>query len=340
MTISPSCARSSKRTIGAQTAAARSAVYLWADICRADLLVEVEAHGFARGGARMRRPLPVAIGLMTRVDPRVRCRRERARPRRQAGARRSARCGRSASVSPRCAFPTTAAPTKAVGTCCRCPTSSYRGKFLKADREGARAVLVDVERFEVEMSVSASVPTRSRRQRRAQRHARSAGQLRGRPETQRLAVARARSWHEARVAHAGARGRHRRELAALGRHDLRAEPQPRRGARTPGTSACMAGPLFGDRRRHARHLRCRPGVRDARATGVSRERRLRRLARHWHRPRAASKTPGSVPSCVTTTCAARCSPTVPLVRRDHAFTVGVGVAWVFASSSVLVDADD
>jgi chorismate lyase / 3-hydroxybenzoate synthase len=38
-------------TIGAQTPAARNAVYLWADICRADLLVEVEAHGFARGGA-------------------------------------------------------------------------------------------------------------------------------------------------------------------------------------------------------------------------------------------------------------------------------------------------
>ncbi len=35
---------------GAQAPAARSAVYLWADICRADLLVEVEAHGFAPGG--------------------------------------------------------------------------------------------------------------------------------------------------------------------------------------------------------------------------------------------------------------------------------------------------
>ena len=33
--------------LGALSAAAQSAVYLWADICRADLLVEVEAHGFA-----------------------------------------------------------------------------------------------------------------------------------------------------------------------------------------------------------------------------------------------------------------------------------------------------
>jgi len=39
--------------VGAGTPAASRAVYLWADICRADLLVEVEAHGFAppEGGA-------------------------------------------------------------------------------------------------------------------------------------------------------------------------------------------------------------------------------------------------------------------------------------------------
>jgi len=42
------------------------------------------------------------------------------------------------------------------------PYVVYRGKWLKADREGARALLVDVERVKVDVSVAASVPTRSR----------------------------------------------------------------------------------------------------------------------------------------------------------------------------------
>lgn len=37
-------------TVGAGSAAAREAIYLQADICRADLLVEIEAHGFAHTG--------------------------------------------------------------------------------------------------------------------------------------------------------------------------------------------------------------------------------------------------------------------------------------------------
>ena len=38
-----------ERIVGARSAAARDAIYLRADICRADLLVEIEAHGFVRG---------------------------------------------------------------------------------------------------------------------------------------------------------------------------------------------------------------------------------------------------------------------------------------------------
>ena len=39
-----------EREVGAGSAAAREAVYLQADICRADLLVEIEAHGFVHAG--------------------------------------------------------------------------------------------------------------------------------------------------------------------------------------------------------------------------------------------------------------------------------------------------
>jgi hypothetical protein len=41
-----------ERTVGADSVAARDCIYLQADICRADLLVEIEAHGFARNGAQ------------------------------------------------------------------------------------------------------------------------------------------------------------------------------------------------------------------------------------------------------------------------------------------------
>jgi len=42
------------------------------------------------------------------------------------------------------------------------PYFVYRGEFLRADREGARAVLVDAERLDVDISVAATAPTRSR----------------------------------------------------------------------------------------------------------------------------------------------------------------------------------
>lgn len=42
------------------------------------------------------------------------------------------------------------------------PYGVYRGKWLRADREGARAVLLDAQSVEVDLSVAASPPTRSR----------------------------------------------------------------------------------------------------------------------------------------------------------------------------------
>jgi outer membrane protein len=42
------------------------------------------------------------------------------------------------------------------------PYVAYRGEIFKADRDGARAVLLDAQRFDVDISASASAPTRSR----------------------------------------------------------------------------------------------------------------------------------------------------------------------------------
>jgi MipA family protein len=40
------------------------------------------------------------------------------------------------------------------------PYFVYRGQWLRADREGARAVLVDAQRFEVDLSLAAAAPAR------------------------------------------------------------------------------------------------------------------------------------------------------------------------------------
>ncbi len=42
------------------------------------------------------------------------------------------------------------------------PYAVYRGEMLRADREGARAVLVDSDRLDVDFSITASAPTPSR----------------------------------------------------------------------------------------------------------------------------------------------------------------------------------
>jgi chorismate lyase / 3-hydroxybenzoate synthase len=41
-----------ERAVGPASPAARDAIYLNADICRTELLVEIEAHGFIEPGAR------------------------------------------------------------------------------------------------------------------------------------------------------------------------------------------------------------------------------------------------------------------------------------------------
>ncbi|MDH5539411.1 MAG: MipA/OmpV family protein, partial [Rhizobacter sp.] len=42
------------------------------------------------------------------------------------------------------------------------PYVVYRGEWLKADRDGARAVLLDTAAVELDLSVSASAPTRAK----------------------------------------------------------------------------------------------------------------------------------------------------------------------------------
>jgi outer membrane protein len=218
------------------------------------------------------------------------------------------------------------------------PYVIYRGKFLRADREGARAVLVDVERFEVEMSVSASVPTRSR----------SNAARNGMPDLPpsfevgpKLNVALLRSPDK----------NMKLELRMPLRAVFTVESSPRSVGTTFEPSlnldllregwsiGVQGGPLFGDRRRHAHFY----GVEPAFATSQRAAYQAHGGYAGWQALAATSRRFGGtwVGAFVRyDNLRAAVFADSPLVRRDHAFTMGVGVAWVFASSSVLVATDD
>ena len=218
------------------------------------------------------------------------------------------------------------------------PYVVYRGQFLRADREGARAVLVDADRFEVELSVSASVPTRSR----------SNAARNGMPDLPpsfevgpKLNVALWRS----------ADRQAKLELRLPVRAVFTVERSPRSVGTTfsPNLSldlvrngwniGLQTGPLYGDRRRHE-HIY---GVDPVFATAQRPAYRAGGGYAGWQALASTSRRFAGTwvgafvryDSLRGATFAAS-----PLVRRDHALTMGVGVAWVFASSSVLVASDD
>jgi len=101
----------------------------------------------------------------------------------------------------------------------------------------------------------------------------------------------------------------------------------------------QAGPLFGDRRRHE-HVY---GVEPAFATPQRPAYRARGGYAGWQALASTSRRFGGtwVGAFVRyDSLRDAVFADSPLVRRDHALTMGVGVAWVFASSSVLVATDD
>ena len=218
------------------------------------------------------------------------------------------------------------------------PYVVYRGDFLKADREGARAVLVDVERFEVEMSVSASVPTRSR----------SNAARNGMPDLPpSFEVGPKLNVSLLRVPDRNMKLELRMPVRAV----VTVESSPHSVGRTFEPSlnldflrngwniGLQAGPLFGDRRRHA-HVY---GVDPAFATPQRPAYRAGGGYAGWQALASTSRRfNGTWLGAFVRYDDLRGAVFAdsPLVRRNHAFTMGVGVAWVFASSSVLVETDD
>jgi outer membrane scaffolding protein for murein synthesis (MipA/OmpV family) len=218
------------------------------------------------------------------------------------------------------------------------PYVVYRGEFLRADRSGARAVLVDVERVEVDLSVSGSVPTRSRD------NAARTGMPDLAPTVELGPNVNVLLW----------RAEDRRAKLDL-RLPLRAvltierSPDMAGAVFTPNLNldvragawnlGLLTGPLFGDRRHHQRLY----GVDPAFATPTRPAYTARRGYGGWQALVAASRRFdrfwfGAFVR-YDNLAGARFDDS-PLVRRRHALGAGFGVVWVFATSSEWVTLPD
>ena len=220
------------------------------------------------------------------------------------------------------------------------PYIVYRGTFLKADRDGARALLFDSQRVKVDLSVAASTPTRS-----ADNLARAGmpnlpGSFELGPN---LNVTLASS----------AKSRWKLDL----RMPLRAAVSLQRSPQFVGTTfspnlnldvgglsggwnlGVLTGPVFADRKYHD-HIY---GVDAAYATAGRPAYEARAGYGGWRALAATSRRFGStwIGAFVRyDSLKGAAFDDSPLVRRSSALTAGVAVSWVLATSSELVASTD
>jgi MipA family protein len=220
------------------------------------------------------------------------------------------------------------------------PFVAYRGRFLRADRDGARAILFAGRRVLVDLSLSASVPTRSKNN----------DARRGMPDlpgTFEIGPnANVELWQSADR-------RFKLDLRLPVREAITLQSSPRaigvtfspnlnldvRGFAESWNVGLLAGPLFADRRYHEHFYGVAPEFASAsrpaydapggyagwRATAAF----SRRLGNAW--------LGGFVRYDDLHGAAFAASP---LVRRESNVTAGFGISWIFATSSQRVRTDD
>lgn len=212
------------------------------------------------------------------------------------------------------------------------PYLVYRGRILRADREGARAMLVERERFDVDLSVAAGAPADS-----------SANDARrGMPDldptlefgpSANFTLARGADWTlDARLP--------LRAVFALG-SSLRqigwsAAPNVNLDLRWQGwTLGVQLAALAGDRRLHETYY----GVAPADATATRSAYRARGGRAGWQGTLGASRREGALwygAFVRADSLDGAVFEASPLVRRRHGLSFGVGASWVFAASGVRV----
>lgn len=212
------------------------------------------------------------------------------------------------------------------------PYVVYRGDLLKADRDGARARLLEAENDEINLSFNASAPTRSEDNRAREGMADLAPTVELGPV-----------WN-----HTFAKGpRHRVDLRVPLRAVFSVEsgPQHLGWISTPHVNldrsvgdwnmGLLAGPVFADRRYHQYFY----GVRDSEATIDRPAYRARGGYAGWQSTLAASRQVGDLWLGLFARfdqIAGSAMGDSPLVRERQQWSAGVAVSWIFARSSTLV----
>ena len=220
------------------------------------------------------------------------------------------------------------------------PYIIYRGTWLKADRDGARALLVDTQRVKVDVSVAASTPTRSRDNvaREGMPNLAAVGEI-GPNLNLTLAASAADRW--------------RLDL----RLPLRAAVTLQRSPKFIGTTfsphlnldlggvgggwnvGLLTGPLFADRKYHEHFY----DVDAAYATPERPAYKAHGGYAGWQALTAASRRFGNtwVGGFVRyDSLRGAAFEDSPLVRRHSSLTFGFGVSWILATSSELVQSSD
>ena len=220
------------------------------------------------------------------------------------------------------------------------PYVVYRGAWLKSDRKGMRALLLDSQVVEVDLSFGASAPTRSDTQARE-----GMPELPGSVEVgPNLNIVLAESSRERwtldlrlPLRAAVSLERSPRYVGATFSPNINLDV--RAGAASQWNIGLLTGPLFANRRYHAQYYQVDPAYAtaerrayDARG-GYAGWQTLVSTSRRWGPMWLAGfvrheSLHGSV------------YKDSPLVRRNSALTVGFAVSWVFASSSQTVASDD
>lgn len=218
------------------------------------------------------------------------------------------------------------------------PYVVYRGKWLKADREGARALLVDVERVKVDVSAAASVPTRSRDNvaREGMPDLPATGEIG--PNVNITLLRTSGTKLDLRLPLRGAITFQSspRFIGATFSPNLALDLLEVAGGWNVGM---LAGPLYGDRKYHEHFY----GVDPIYATASRPAYRASGGYAGWQALAATSRRFGNtwVGGFIRyDSLAGAVFEDSPLVRSKHAFTAGIGISWVFARSSELVTTTD
>ena len=221
------------------------------------------------------------------------------------------------------------------------PYVAYRGEIFKADRDGARAVLLDAQRFDVDISASASAPTRSK-----DNHARK-----GMPDLKpTVEIGPNLNWTVARGRSSSSDWKLDLRLPVRAAFSIEsksrlagwiATPNVNLDLRTAGgwNVGLQAGPLFTDRRLNAYFYDVAPAYANAlrpayrSAGGYAGFNALAGVSR-----RDGQRWLGFVVKADRLSGAA--FEDSPLVRQRQHWSAGVAVSWVFAQSSRVVNVDE